>query len=152
MKLFFQVLLALCLISGAAFAAKKIIYFTDHDTPTTAEKAAITTLSDQAAAPYRVVVRSSRRARLRATPESADYLAGASIPPNYRDGGIDSGTPLHTIYDPANPPDPEELPSAQAILRNGDIIPLAGGGRVVVAVSGNAITVSSYRAPDAGGT
>jgi hypothetical protein len=140
---------AFALAAAGAYAADKVIYFTAGDVPTTAEKAAITTLSAQAAKPYTVSVRSSRRARLRATPETTDYVAGA-IPPNYRDGGIDSGTSLYTVYSITNPPDPATLPSAQAILRDGDEIALTGGGSVVVAVSGNTVTVSAYIAPDGG--
>jgi len=150
---FVVALLAAFVITGLSLAAeaaqKKVIYFTAHDVPTSAEKSAITTLSQQAAAPYKVMVRSSSRARLRSTREAADYAAGA-IPPNYRDGGIDSGTSLYTVYSTTDPPDPATLVSTQAILRDGDSITLAGGGVVVVSVSNNTITVSEYTAPDGG--
>jgi hypothetical protein len=106
MRFFLNILIALCLFSGLAFAAKKIIYFTAGPVPTTAEKAAIVKLNTQAAPQYVVRVRNSVEARKRSH-EATDYVAGA-IPPNYRDGGIDSGTPFSTVYNPNAPvlPDP----------------------------------------------
>ena len=101
-------LLALMFGVGVAQAAKKIIYFTDTSIPTTAEKAAIAKLNAQAAAPYTVRVVNSRAARLRGTHvETADYVAGSAIPPNYRSGGVDSGAPLYPVYDPNNPIKPD---------------------------------------------
>jgi hypothetical protein len=148
-RLFVGLFVAAALLSGAAYAAKKVIFFVDTDVPTSGEKSSITTLQGQAAAPYNVVIRNSRKARLRATPESADYLAGA-IPPNYRDGGIDSGTPLHTVYDPTNPPTPLTLVSAQALVRNGGTIHIVGGGTATLVVSGSTATISTYVKPDGG--
>lgn len=148
-KLFAKVLIALCVFGGVAYAAQKVIFFTGGDVATSNEKAAITSLAGQAAKPYTVVVRSGPRARLRATPESADFYAGA-IPPNYRDGGIDSGTAFKTVYSVTDPPDPASLVTTQAILRHGDHVHLAGGGTVTFSVSSNTITVSAYTAPDGG--
>jgi len=146
---FLLALLALVLGAGGALAAKKIIYFTGGPVPTSGEKSTITTLSGQAAAPYTVVVRNGLKARLRTTPESADYYAGA-IPPNYRDGGIDSGTAFATVYSVTNPPVNPALPSGQATLYNGQVVALPGGGSLTVTISANAITAVVHVAKDGG--
>lgn len=146
---FTNVLLAICIFSGVSFAASKVIYFTAGPVPTTQEKAEITAISAQAAPAYTVSVRNSLKARNRASNETTDYVAGA-IPPNYRDGGIDSGTPYKTVYTYTNPPNPPALPSAQAILRTGQTLTIPGGGSVTVTVSSNTPAVTTYRAPDGG--
>jgi hypothetical protein len=142
-----KVLVALVVLSGVAYAADKILFFTAGPVPTVNEKAEIAALNAQAAAPYVVRVRNSLKARSRSV-EAADYVAGA-IPPNYRDGGTDASPSYHTVFVYTNPPDPESLPSAQAILRNGDSLAIPGGGSVTVTVSSNTATVSAYLAPDA---
>lgn len=98
-------LLALVFGVGVAQAAKRILFFTAGPQPTTAEKAAIAKLNAQAAAPYVVRVRNSLEAR-KHTRDATDYVSGA-IPPNYRDGGIDSGTPYNTVYNPNSPIKPD---------------------------------------------
>ena len=98
-------LLAFTVGVGIAHAAKRIIFFTAGPQPTTPEKALILKLNAQAAAPYVVRVRNSLEARKR-TREATDYVAGA-IPPNYRDGGIDSGTAFNTVYNPNSPIKPD---------------------------------------------
>jgi hypothetical protein len=98
-------LLAFTFGVGVAQAAKKILYFTAGPQPTTTEKAAIAKLNAQAAAPYVVRVRNSLEARKR-TRDTTDYVSGA-IPPNYRDGGIDSGTALYPVYNPNSPIKPD---------------------------------------------
>ena len=146
--------LAAVLLGSVGFAAaKKIIYFTDTAVPTSGEKAEIAALNAQAAAQYRVVVRNSRKARLRTTPESADYLAGTAIPPNYRDGGVDVGTPIYTAFDPAAPPSPPALPSHQKVFTTSNYVHItnvAGVPSVQLTISGNAVTAAVYRGPDAG--
>ena len=117
----------------AEAAQKKIIYFTAGDVPTTVEKAAISSLNAQTVAPYKVLVRSSPRARTRGTAvEVADRVVGA-IPPNYRSGGVDSGVPLYPVLNTA-----------------GTTVALRGGGSVTVLTIDNTATVSAYRAPDGG--
>jgi hypothetical protein len=148
-KLFVTVLIAACCLCGLAFAAKKIIYFTGDAVPTSDEKSTITTLSNQAVAPYTVVVRNGMKARQRAKPESADYLAGA-IPPNYRDGGVDSGTALYTVYSVINPPTPSTLVSTQAVVRSGDVLHIVGGGSATVSIVGNTINITTHVNPDGG--
>lgn len=151
MKIFAYVLALALLTSSAALAAKKILYFTDGAVPTTNEQAAITKLQNQAAQPYNVQVRNSRQARTRGSHiETADYLAGASIPPNYRDGGVDVGTVKYPIFDPDKPPVPPAMPSTQAVFNTGDVIPLAGGGHVTLTITNHTATVSAYVKPDAG--
>jgi hypothetical protein len=99
-------LLAFTFGVGVAHAAKKILYFTAGPVPTTTEKAAIAKLNAQAAAPYVVRVRNSIEARNHAR-EATDYVAGAAIPPNYRDGGVDSGSSIYTVYNPSSPIKPD---------------------------------------------
>ena len=134
---FIIALIAALTVTGVALVAdaaqKKVIYFTAHDIPTTAEQAAIVKLNAQAIAPYKVLVRSSDRARTRGTHlESADYIAGA-IPPNYRDGGIDGGTALDPVLNV-----------------NGRTYTLAGGGSVTLLMTGKTAAVAAYTPPDGG--
>lgn len=124
-------------VTGAVLVAeaaqKRVIYFTAGDVPTTAEKAAIASLNAQTVAPYKVLVRSSPRARLRgAAIETADRVVGA-LPPNYRSGGVDSGAPLYPVLN-----------------TTGTTVALPGGGSVTILTTGNTAAVSAYRAPDGG--
>jgi hypothetical protein len=150
MRLFLlKILIAVAAFSSLAFAAEKVIYFTAGPVPSTQEKIEIAAINTQAAAPYTVAVRNSLKARTRASNEASTYVAGA-IPPNYRDGGVDSGTPYATVYTYTNPPDPPALPSAQAILRTGQQLTIPGGGSVTVTVSSNTAVVTTFVKPDAG--
>lgn len=144
-------LLALIAGVGVAQAAKKIIFFTDTSVPTVTEAAAIAKLNAQAAAPYTVRVVNSRKARLRGSHiETADYLAGTAIPPNYRDGGVDSGTVLYPVFNPDQPPTPPAMPVTQAVFNNGAVVHIPGGGSVTLTISSHTATVSAYSAPDGG--
>jgi len=136
---------ALC-VSGLAYAAT-IVYVTARNVPTVNEKAEIAALKAQAGAQYTLRVISAEKAAGHVV--AGEYIAG-TIPPNYRDGGIDSGTPLKTVYNPALPPQSPSLPSGQATVKSGDLIYSAGGGHVTLTVSGHTARISAYLAPDAG--
>lgn len=94
-------------------AAKKVIFFTAGDIPTTQEKADIATLNALAAAPFEVVVRSKNGNHSFGTGiEAADYKAGD--PPSSYSGVTALTGQSGTALFPAT-----GLPSDCAIVRNG---------------------------------
>lgn len=130
-------LIAALTVTGVALVAdaaqKRVIYFTAHEVPTTAEKAVLATLNAQTVAPLKVLVRSADQARTRGTHrEVADFVVGA-IPPNYRDGGIDSGTSLYPVLN-----------------TTGTTLLIKGGGSVTLIAGKTTAVVSAYTPPDGG--
>jgi hypothetical protein len=99
-----SVALALCLFAAAAWAGKKVIFFTSGRVPTAAETAQIKQLNEMAKPPLSEVqvvngslITTSMRKR------SADYIAG-TIPNAYRDGGLQDSALLIPVLNPASPP------------------------------------------------
>lgn len=140
---------ALLGVGVAAAATKKtIVYFTSGSVPTTAEKAEIVKLKNAAAVSYDIRVLNSKKVTSRVI--TPDYVAGA-IAPVYRDGGVDSGTSLYTVVNPNAMVAGPNLPTNEAIVRNGVAVSVPGGGSVTFTISSNTITATAYVAPDTGG-
>lgn len=130
----------------AEAAAQKIYYFVNGKSPNTVEAANITKLEATRGPAFDVRVWNIQKVT---KCPSTTYIAG-NIPAVCRDGGIDSGTPLYTVADPDNPPQPNTLPSNQARIYNGQTVTIAGGGSYTFTVAGSALTAVTYVAPDAG--
>lgn len=110
--------------------AQKILYFTAGPTPTTQEQGEIDQLNELAKAPYTIGVRNAVEPALyQPKPEETDFVSGA-VPDEF------SEIP---VFDPDNPPDPDPLPSNQAIVTDGDILNV-DGGTVTLSVSENVVT------------
>jgi hypothetical protein len=139
-------LLALA-ISGVVYSADRVIFGTAGSTPTAGETADIAQLKEMAQANYEIRVVNAARVTKRNLGTAA-YMAG-TIPTVYkRDGGAPDSS-LYPLLDPDNPPTPPNLPSTQAMVYSGQVIPLPGGGSVTPTVSGNTVTAATYVAPDA---
>lgn len=133
---------AITVTTVAIASPKKILYFTSDIKPTTPEAAEISKLNAITPAAFDVKVLNGKQTspKHRVT---ADYMAGA-IPPTYRDGGVDVGTPLYTVIDPNNPPAPNTLPATQAMVYNGQVVTV-GGHSYTFTVAANAITAIAYQ-------
>lgn len=115
----------------------KIIYFTAGRIPTTNEKNEIAALNALAVAPFEVVVRSAADSlAYGAGNEAADYKAG-SPPASY------NATPA---FDIDNPPE-SGLPGTNAIVADGQVLDVDGGGTVELTIAGGAVTGVVYTAP-----
>lgn len=139
---------AIALSMEAHAATKRILYFTIGPTPNAVEAAEIAKLQAISGQPFEVRVLNVQKAGQKKV-LTADYLGG-TIPPQYRDGGVDVGTPIYTVVNPSNPPRPNVLPSNQAVIYNGQSVSIAGGGSYVFNVASGALTSITYTKPDGG--
>lgn len=106
---------------------QKILYFTAGPTPTSPEAAEIAALQVLAGKPYDVLVRNGAiNAEFgEGRPEPADFLAG-TIPATY----LDEGDPIYPEFDPADPPQPGNLPDTMAVVFDGQVLNTSGTGDV----------------------
>lgn len=115
---------------------KKLIYFTAGPVATTGELAAIAKINASAAKPLDVLVMNSKASTAYgAGNAAADYVAG-TVPSAYS---------AVTVFNPDAPPAPDNLPTTQAVVANGQKVAASGAGivaTVVVNPSTKAVTVT----------
>lgn len=107
----------------------KIIYFTAGEQPTTGELAEIAKFNAAAVAPFELVVRRADVSNsYGAAVEATDYVAGTPAAPY--DG------PSYDVADPDNPPTGGNLPAAQAVVYDGQVIAVTGGSATITVAAG----------------
>lgn len=120
---------------------QKVLFFTAGVTATVDELAEIAKLNALAVPAYEIGVRSSiASSNYGAGIESADYVVG-TIPDAYND------EETYPVIDPDAPPGPDNLPATQAVVSNGQVLDVDGGGTVTLTIAGGEITGVAYTAP-----
>ena len=122
---------------------KTILFFTAGSSLDEDETAALASLTALANPAYRVrVLNGSVPASYGDRVLDGDFVAG-TVPDSYKD----DGDPIYPEFDLENPPRPETLPANQAVVNDGDVLDVTGGGTISITVDDGEITGVAYTAP-----